>query len=308
MASRWRAHIEPQLGGVQLARLAARPSLVQQFLAGLARDQLAPNTITGVLETLSSVLGAAVDDGLINRNPCTAPVVRPPRVVRRKIEPWPAQRVTGVRAALPARYQALTDVGSGLGLRQGEAFGLAVADVDFLRRVVHVRRQVRQVGPHAVFAPPKGGKERDVPLPGAVALRLSAHIAACPAREVTLPWLDGDGKNETAGLMFTTPAGRPLTRNTFNTRIWKTALTAAGVRPTREDGFHALRHYFASMLLAGGVDIRALADYLGHTDPGFTLRVYVHLMPAADDRMRAAVDQAMTDTTGTAVTSTGKQS
>jgi site-specific recombinase XerD len=53
---------------------------------------------------------------------------------------------------------------------------------------------------------------------------------------------------------------------------------------------HALRHYFASGLLANGVDIRALTAYLGHSDTGFTLGVYVHLMPDADDRMRAAVD------------------
>jgi hypothetical protein len=38
------------------------------------------------------------------------------------------------------------------------------------------------------------------------------------------------------------------------------------------------------------VDIRALASYLGHHDPGFTLRVYCHLMPSSDDRMRQAVD------------------
>ena len=53
---------------------------------------------------------------------------------------------------------------------------------------------------------------------------------------------------------------------------------------------HALRHYFASALLHNGVDIRALASFLGHADPGFTLRTYTHLMPSADDRMRSAVD------------------
>ena len=53
---------------------------------------------------------------------------------------------------------------------------------------------------------------------------------------------------------------------------------------------HALRHYFASALLANGVDIRALAAYLGHHDPWFTLRTYVHLMPSSDNRMRQAVD------------------
>ena len=60
----------------------------------------------------------------------------------------------------------------------------------------------------------------------------------------------------------------------------------------RQNGFHALRHYFASALLYDGVDIRALAVYLGHHDPAFTLRVYAHLVPAADDRMRAVIDKA----------------
>jgi Phage integrase family len=63
--------------------------------------------------------------------------------------------------------------------------------------------------------------------------------------------------------------------------------------PTRENGFHALRHHFASVLLHNGVDIRALATYLGHSDPGFTLRTYTHLMPDSADRMRAAVDRVM---------------
>ena len=62
---------------------------------------------------------------------------------------------------------------------------------------------------------------------------------------------------------------------------------------TRESGFHALRHHFASVLPVNGSDIRALATYLGHTDPGFTLRIYTHLMSNAADRMRAAVDHVL---------------
>jgi integrase len=79
------------------------------------------------------------------------------------------------------------------------------------------------------------------------------------------------------------------------TYIWKPSLLAAGVPATRDNGFHALRHYFASALLHDGVDVRALATYLGHGDPGFTLRVYTHLMPDAADRMRSAVDHVMAD-------------
>jgi integrase len=89
----------------------------------------------------------------------------------------------------------------------------------------------------------------------------------------------------------TAPAG-PINRGSFNNRIWKPAVAAAGLPTTRENGFHALRHHYASVLLEAGVSIRALAEYLGHEDPGFTLRVYTHLMPASEERARQAVDAA----------------
>jgi integrase len=53
---------------------------------------------------------------------------------------------------------------------------------------------------------------------------------------------------------------------------------------------HVLRHTAASAWLAQGVDIRTVAEYLGHDDPGFTLRVYSHLMPDAADRARRAMN------------------
>ncbi len=55
---------------------------------------------------------------------------------------------------------------------------------------------------------------------------------------------------------------------------------------------HALRHHYASVLLDGGVSIKALAEYLGHSDPGFTLRIYAHLMPDSEARARDVVDAA----------------
>ena len=227
-------------------------------------------------------------DGLITRNPCT--LVKPPKAPAGRVQPWTGDQVGAVRQYLPARYRALADVGAGLGLRQGETFGLAAEDIDWLHRVVHVRRQVRITGSTLTFAPPKGGKERDIPLPGSVALRLSAHIAAHPPVAVTLPQKVPGGKPQTASLLFTAPGGAALHRSSFNAVAWQPALRGAGLPCSRGNGYHALRHYFASALLANGVDIRAVAAYLGHADPGFTLRTYVHLMPSSDDRMRSAVD------------------
>jgi integrase len=220
--------------------------------------------------------------------------VKAPPAEERKIRPWTAQQVAAIRAAMPERYQAMADLGAGLGLRQGEVLGLAVDDIDFLRRVVHVRRQVKIIGGRMLFGPTKSKKEREVPLPDEVGLRLGAHIAAYPPVAVTLPWHSAGARPVTAALLFTTPSGGAVNRHTWNSAAWRPALAAAGMPEGRGDtGFHQLRHHFASALLAGQVDIRALASYLGHHDPGFTLRVYVHLMPDTADKMRQAVDTAL---------------
>lgn len=58
----------------------------------------------------------------------------------------------------------------------------------------------------------------------------------------------------------------------------------------REHGMHALRHFYASVLLDAGENIKARITYLGHGDPGFTLRSYTHLMPSNEGRTRKAVD------------------
>jgi integrase len=295
MELRFRLHVLPLLGDRTLGQLAAEPSVIRAWVAGLA-GQMSSSYVRTIYANLSGVLQAAVTDGKISRNPCA--LVKPPRAETTRIRPWSVETVAAVREALPERYRALADCGAGLGMRQGEVFDLAVEDIDFLHKVVHVRRQVRIVGSQLVFAAPKGGKERDVPLPESIALRLSAHIAGFSPVSVTLPWKAPGGKPVTARLVLYSRERAPLNRNYINTYVWKPALKAAKVPPTRENGFHALRHHFASVLLHNGVDIRALATYLGHSDPGFTLRTYTHLMPDSADRMRAAVDRMMGSANG----------
>ena len=92
-------------------------------------------------------------------------------------------------------------------------------------------------------------------------------------------------------LILSTRETTALERNYVNSKIWKPALIKAKVEPTRSNGMHALRHFYASVLLDAGENIRALSEYLGHADPGFTLRVYTHLMPASESRTKRAVDR-----------------
>jgi integrase len=252
-----------------------KPSTIQAWLRKLQRD-LSP-TYRAVFTNVTSVFTAAVDDGLIVSNPCKAPSVKPPKLEKRKVVPWPVEQVEAVVDALPQPYRALGVLAAGCGLRQGEAFGVRVRDIDFLRRQVHVEQQVKIVAAKVTIDTPKGDKTRTVPLPDIVATELAEHLRRYPA--------EGDE------LVFTSGEHKPLDRNHFNPYVWKKALVAAGVEPTRYNGMHALRHFYASVLIDPGESVRAVAEYLGHSDPGFTLRVYTHLFPSSEDRARQAVDR-----------------
>jgi integrase len=179
-----------------------------------------------------------------------------------------------------------------VGLGKGEILGLTVGNIDFLRRVIYVRRQLRLVENQTVFATPKSGREREVPLPDVVSVALAEHLRRYGTAEVALPWREPGGEAVSGELLFTNRNRGPLTRAYFTHNAWKPALTAAGLARNRENGMHALRHHYASVLLDGGVSIRAVSEYLGHHDPGFTLRTYAHLMPESEDRARDAIDAA----------------
>lgn len=286
---RLRNHILPAFARRQLRNI--RPSTVQAWLGGQAK-QYAPSTVVGQMVTLTAILDAAVDDLLIVSNPCKASTVKAPAIPKGRIVPWTTERVASIIDAHPRRYEAVAIVGAGLGVRQGEAFGLALGDVDWLRQVVHIRRQVKIVSNTMVFGPPKGNKVRDIPLPETVAMALAGHLEQHPPRAVSLPWQRPDGDPVTVELLSTTDDGGPIRRSTFNGSVWRPAVEAAGLEPSRETGFHQLRHHYASVLLDAGVSIRQLAEHLGHTDPSFTLKVYSHVMPDSEDRTRRAIDAA----------------
>lgn len=121
-----------------------------------------------------------------------------------------------------------------------------------------------------------------------------------PPVAIELPWIRPDGPLTERRLIFTNTADGIVWRSNFNAQEWKRALAAAGLIPTpepgkpyasaRQHGMHALRHFYASVLLDAGESIKAVSEYLGHSDPAMTLRVYAHLMPSSNERARQALD------------------
>lgn len=282
-----RLHVVPQLGDYRLA--AVRPSMIQGWIKQLS-ETLAPRTVRETFRLLLSVLESAVEDERIVKNPCRSSAIRVPRPEEKKLVPWTAAQIAALHDALPPRYRALVMCAAGLGLRQGEIFGLAVSDIDFLRRIVTIRRQVTIHRSRQMFALPKGRKVRTVPLPSSVAEELAAHLQRFPPATVDLPMGAPDAAPVSAELLFTSREGKALNRNYINSQVWKPALRRAGLPETREFMTHGGRHFYASLQLEAGVSPKALADYLGHADPGFMLRTYAHLMPGAELKVHNAVD------------------
>ena len=290
MESRVRTHILPSIGDRELRHL--KPSTIQAWVRS-RQAEVAASYCRLLLSNLSTMLSAAVEDGLIPSNPCSVSSVKAPRVDRRRVIPWPMDTVHRVVEGHPDEFRAMPVLGAGCGLRQGEIFGLTLDAVDFLRRVVHVRQQLRRVENQVVLAPPKGGREREVPLPDVVAQAVAEHVQRFGTSTMRLPWREPGGEERSVDLLFTNRHRGPLTRAYFTHNGWKPALLAAGLERNRENGMHALRHHYASALLENGVSVRAVSEYLGHHDPGFTLRTYAHLMPESEDRARAAIDAAL---------------
>ena len=272
-----RRYVYPTIGGLPLASI--RQSHLQAMLKGLERD-LSPATRAVAWRYVQTIFRAAVRDRCLAKSPCEG--VPSPKVNRPRVEPISTAAVHALADAVPERYRALVVLAAGTGLRQGEAFGLTVDRVKFLKRQVVVDRQLVAAKDRVpVFGPPKTeSSDRVVPLPAVVADALAAHLKAFPA--------------EPDGLVFTNSEGAPLRRSAFGS-TWRRATEAAGA-----DGvvFHSLRHYYASVLIRHGESVKTVQARMGHKSAQETLDTYSHLWPDADDRTREAVDAALLRTPG----------
>jgi integrase len=265
-----RLHAYPTLGDRQLTSIL--PSDIQAWVKGLT---LAPATVGVVHGIVSTIMKAAIRDRRMPSNPCDG--TKLPKVQRPQIVPLTTEQVEAVRAELPAELRALITLAAGTGMRQGECFGLTVDRVRFLQRTITVDRQLVTVAGQApTLGPPKTrASHRTIPLPQVVADALAAHLAAFPA--------------EPGGLVFTL-SGKPITRSVFGHK-WRAAVAESGLPDGT--GFHALRHYYASLLIRHGESVKTVQSRLGHASAVETLDTYSHLWPDSDDRTRDAIDSVL---------------
>jgi integrase len=267
--------IDNHIGGTRLGdrRLAeVKPSEAQGWASERAK-LLGPATTRSLVGLLRSIYAAAVLDRLVPFSPVER--IALPRVERPRVVPLTVAQVAALANAMPDRYRAMVITQAGLGLRIGELLGLRVEDVDFLRRTVRVEWQFTS-GSKERSEPKTPRSRRTIPAPQIVLDAIAGHLATYPAGQ--------------DGAVFTTTTGTPLGHVYYGHNLFRKAVASAGLPEGTTS--HDLRHHFASLLLAAGESVIAVAERLGHDDAALALSTYGHLMPDSEERTRRAVDAA----------------
>lgn len=244
---------------------------IQGMIAGWG-DTYSPATIRSTYTALTGAMKLAVLDGIIDSSPCLG--VRLPKIERDRIVPLTVDQVRTIAARVPAHYQAMVWVAAASGMRGGELRGLTKDRIS--GTVLSVDRQLSdRVDGEPVFGPPKSKSGiRKVDIGKTAMAALEEHM------RLRLP-----GSH---GLVFTGRTGAPLTRTDMS-EVWRNAVVGLGLRP--RSGWHELRHYHASLLIAAGLSVTAVAERLGHKDATETLQTYAHLWPSDQSRAVAAVEE-----------------
>jgi integrase len=276
----WAAHVRDTWAPMPVAEV--QTSAVRAWVADMAAGGAAPATIENALGVLRMVLGLAVEDRRIPRNPCDG-VKAPPRehsqrayLTHRQVDELAAAMA---RDGLVIRFLAYT------GLRYGEMAALTVDDFDMLRRRVNVRRSVTEVKGKLVWSTPKNHERRSVPFPRFLVDDLAAQMV-------------GKRRDD---LVFAAPAGGVLRIATFRTRVFNPAVTKLrapddGGNPTTDwprPTVHDLRHTAASLAISAGANVKAVQTMLGHKSAALTLDTYADLFPDDLEAVADALDAAV---------------
>jgi integrase len=244
-----------------------------------ARSKVAaPATVARDFSALRAVFNAAVDGDLIGRSPArkvALPRVRPPERV--SVTPRDLEKLA---SAVPPRYRALVLVAGVLGLRWGEAIGMRVRDIDFLRRTVTVDQVVEETAGHLTIVreakSPAG--LRTLSAPTFLVEELARHLAAHRPGAADDP----------DSLAFVGSRGGVLRRR-FGERTFAPAVARAGLDKSLT--FHGLRHVAITSMVELGVHPRVMQGRAGHATSKLTLELYAHVPEAADRQAAEALDR-----------------
>ena len=242
----------------------------------LPPEPLAASTKHVLAATLSVVGNAAVKAGYLKSNPAAG--LELPEIEETDVEAMQPDEAMRLVAAVLEEFRDFLIVLLGTGLRQAEmlAIGAVPGNIDYVRKVYRVRRQVITPDSGSPKLTPRLKNKnayREIPLSDIVIAALQRQEARRQPGDVAL---------------WTNTQGGFWRRGSINESLWKPALKAANL-PSHW-GMHVCRHTYASNLIDAGINPKSIQERLGHATINETFSTYGHLMSWDDEKITAAVD------------------
>jgi len=273
-----RLHIAPVLGDAKVTML--EPRHIRAWHSGLLAGHLGDVSVAKCYRLLRSILNTAVEDGLLQRNPCQ---IKGAGLERSPERPIPTiAEVAAVSRNLPPRLAAVPWVAALGALRKGEIFGLARMHVGLDEGTLWVERVLQeQTGGGAVLKPTKTtSSSRTIGMPRRLVDVLEHH-------------LDSFVDEAPDSFVFTNDHGRPV-RATVWTSAWSRARTEAGTPSLR---LHDLRHLAGTLTAQAGATTRETMDRLGHASSAAALR-YQHVVEDRRRHVAEGIDELLESSVG----------
>ncbi len=259
--------IYPTLGEVRLKDVT--PAAIRAWIGKL--NAKTPRINEHAYALVKTILATAVQDELLDRNPCRERMRKP---VRHIGEPATLDELALLVAAMPERLRLMIELAAWCALRFGEVAELRRGDVDLKNGEIRVSRAVQWVDGKKIVAAPKADSVRVVAFPPHIGEAIKEHLRK------HAQW----GKD---GLLFPTTHGGQYRAPTFHQAYFRKAREAAG-RPDLR--FHDLRHTGATLAAASGATLAELMQRLGHSTVSAAL-AYQHAAQGSDKRIAAQLSE-----------------
>ncbi|BBU23287.1 prophage integrase [Mycobacterium xenopi] len=263
-------HLLPAFGSRQLA--AITPKDVREWYGKTLVDR--PTMRSHAYSLLRTIMGSAVNDELIDANPCR--IVGAGRAKRvHKIRPASVDELATLTNAMPERLRLMVTLASWCALRFGETVELRRDDIDLSDEVIRIRRAAVRThgGTYAVTTPKSDAGVRDVAIPPHIIPQIEDHLSK----------FVGSTRDS---LLFPADNGGHLQPSTVQ-RHWYKARKAAGRDDLR---WHDLRHSGAVLAAATGASLAELMARLGHSTPQAAMR-YQHAAQGRDREIAALLSK-----------------
>ncbi|MBG6224737.1 integrase [Arthrobacter sp. CAN_A2] len=257
-------HIVAAFGSRQLSQV--RPSEVKAWTVKLKADGYADSTVYAIHSRFAQIMADAVHDGIIMRSPLSRRTS--PGAGKQRAYVATTEQVWALHDLMPESMRPAVLLGAFAGLRIAEVAVLRVDDVDFMRGIITPAIQYPAEPLKTEIS------KTAIPIPRDLATELSK----VPAR-----W--------GSQTLVTSEFGRSVSPHRIEDKF-------RAIRDEVEDlpegfRFHDLRHYFASLLIAAGLDVKVVQTRLRHASAKTTLDTYGHMWPDKDESARAAIQNVL---------------